>query len=57
MVHSQRKLFYAVAYEALVTAQVYLDTGAASLLDAAQQRRIQADQERPAMPGGGAGSE
>jgi len=54
--HSQRELFYAVAHEALVTAQVYLDTGDASLLDAAQQRRTQANQERLAIPGAGASS-
>jgi len=54
-VHAQRELFYAVAHEALITAQVYLDTGEASLLDAAQQRRTQADQERPPIPGAGAG--
>jgi len=56
-VHSQRELFYAVAHEALVTAQVYLDTGDASLLDAAQQRRTQANQERLAIPGAGVRSE
>ncbi len=50
-IHSQRELFYAVAHEALVTAQVYLDTGEVSLLDAAQQRRTQANQERLAIPG------
>jgi len=55
-VHSQRELFYAVAHEALVTAQVYLDTGEASLLHTAQQRRTQADQERLAIPGAGASS-
>jgi len=55
-VHSQRELFYAVVHEALVTAQVYLDTGETSLLDAAQQRRAQANQERLAIPGAGASS-
>ncbi len=55
-VHSQRELFYAVAHEALVTAQVYLDTGETSLLDAAQQRRTQANQERLAIPGADASS-
>jgi len=55
--HSQRKLFYAVAHEALVTAQVYLDTGDTSLLDAAQQRRAQANQEQGAIPGAGAGGD
>ena len=52
-IHSQRELFYAVAHEALITAQVYLDTGEASLLDAAQQRRTQVNQERLAIPGAG----
>ena len=56
-IHSQRELFYAVAHEALVTAQVYLDTGQPSLLDAAQQRRTQVNQERLAISGAGAGSE
>ncbi len=55
--HSQRKLFYAVAHEALVTAQVYLDTGNASLLTAAQERRAQADQERQRLPRAGLGGE
>ena len=48
-VHAQRRLFYAVAHEAVVTAQIYLDTGDLSLLSAAQQRRAQADQERQHM--------
>ncbi len=52
-IHFQRELFYAVAHEALITAQVYLDTGDASLLDAAQRRRTQANQERLAIPGAG----
>ena len=55
--HSQRKLFYAVAHEALVTAQVYLDTGNASLLAAARERRAQADQERQRLPKAGLGGE
>jgi len=55
--HGQRKLFYAVAREALVTAQVYLDTGNVSLLTAARQRHAQADQERQRIPGATAGSQ
>jgi len=50
---AQRKLFYAVAREALVTAQIYLDTGKSSLLSAAQRRRAQADQERQQIRGSG----
>ncbi len=56
-VHAQRELFYAVACEALVTAQVYLDTGESGLLDVARRRRAQADQERLAILGGGNRSE
>jgi len=55
--HSQRELFYTVACEALVTAQVYLDTGNASLLTAARERRAQADHERQRLPKAGAGDE
>ncbi len=53
-VHAQRQLFYAVAHEAVVTAQIYLDTGDTNLLTTAQQRRAQADQERQHItePGG-----
>ncbi len=55
--HSQRKLFYAVTREALITAQVYLDTGNASLLTAARERRAQADHERQRLPRVGADGE
>jgi tetratricopeptide (TPR) repeat protein len=50
-IHAQRQLFYAVTHEAVVTAQIYLDTGNPALLTAAQLRREQADQERQRTPG------
>ncbi len=44
-IHSQRRLFYSVAYEAAFSAQMYLDTGDQQLRQTADQRRMQARQE------------
>ena len=44
-VHSQRRLFYSVAYEAAFSAQMYLDTGDQQLREAAGHRRMQARDE------------
>ncbi len=43
--HAQRQLFYAIAHETVVDAQLYLDTGYTSWLEAARERHAQTDQE------------
>jgi len=65
-VHAQRQLYYQVAYEAIYSALLYLDTGDPQLLVNARERTAQAAEERaridgrsatasPSGPGGSAG--
>ncbi len=48
-IHSQRRLFYSVAYEAAFSAQMYLDTGDQQLRQTADQRRTQVREEYDAL--------